>query len=233
MNAPEFVLFAVLLVIALIAFGSYTSHRRNGDHNREEKSFDLTSKRKEILNSVSAATENIEEAKELTSAIEEVFQIRETHSNEIQFRYSKGNDFSNTEALTFLEEIWDPSFSEKPEVQGSLPASLPAALDFQAAPQALPAARISAEWFLVITKQFSKSIQKVDGKVKGRILTAINEIASNPISPKGNTIKPLTHDLQGLWRYRIGDYRLIYAPVERDRRVLLLNFSARGEAYAS
>ena len=228
MNAPEFVLFAVLLVIALIAFGSYTSRRGNGDNNREEKSLDLTSKRKEILNSVSAATENIEEAKELTSAIEEIFQIRETHSNEIQFRYSKGNDFSNTEALTFLREIWDPSFSEKPEVQGIL-----AAPTFQAAPQALPAARISTEWFLVITKQFSKSIQKVDGKVKGRILTAINEIASNPISPKGNTIKPLTHDLQGLWRYRIGDYRLIYAPVERDRRVLLLNFSARGEAYAS
>lgn len=91
----------------------------------------------------------------------------------------------------------------------------------------------AADWYIGITDQFRKDIQKIDRKLQGRILQAISLIAKEPVTSKGNTIRPLTSDLKGCWRYRIGDYRIIYSPDAKDRLVTLIAFSSRGEAYRS
>ena len=75
------------------------------------------------------------------------------------------------------------------------------------------------------------SIKKVDKNLQGRILQAITTITMSPNTIMGDTIKPLTADLEGYWRYRIGDYRLIYKPVEKWNEILLISFAARGSAY--
>ena len=75
------------------------------------------------------------------------------------------------------------------------------------------------------------SIKKMDKKLQGRILEAITKITLSPTTSSGDTIKPLTADLEGYWRYRIGDYRLIYKPVEKLREILLISFGSRGSAY--
>ena len=43
-------------------------------------------------------------------------------------------------------------------------------------------------------------------------------MAQNPITPRGNTIKALK-GWENLWRYRLGDYRLIYS-ADRERQVV-------------
>jgi mRNA-degrading endonuclease RelE of RelBE toxin-antitoxin system len=48
---------------------------------------------------------------------------------------------------------------------------------------------------------------------------------------RGDTIKPLSHDYSGLWRYRIGDHRLVYQPVRSQKEILLVEFAARGSVY--
>ncbi len=64
-----------------------------------------------------------------------------------------------------------------------------------------------------------------------RAIQAIREVCANPMSPKGNTVRPLTNELQGMWRYRIGDFRLIYQP-DADRRIVhFLDLRPRGSAY--
>ena len=68
-------------------------------------------------------------------------------------------------------------------------------------------------------------------KIKSRILEAITQITLSPTTSQGDTIKPLTADKKGFWRYRIGDYRLIYKPVEKFREILLISFSSRGSVY--
>ena len=88
------------------------------------------------------------------------------------------------------------------------------------------------DWYLGISDEFTKAIQGIDRKLQGRILEAINYISRNPTSPKGDTVKPLTADLKGLWRYRIGDYRLLYFPDNRSKRIVLVTFTSRGSAYA-
>ena len=94
-----------------------------------------------------------------------------------------------------------------------------------------PKPPIEKNWGFKITKDFMNSIKKVDKNLQGRILEAITKITLSPKTIMGDTIKPLTGDLEGYWRYRIGDYRLIYKPVEKWSEILLISFAARGSVY--
>jgi addiction module RelE/StbE family toxin len=83
------------------------------------------------------------------------------------------------------------------------------------------------EWYLGFTDEFIKMTDKIDRKLQGRILNAIRELVKHPDKPKGDTIKPLQAEIKGLWRYRIGDYRLIYQPDSQKKCVFLLSFLSR------
>ncbi len=92
---------------------------------------------------------------------------------------------------------------------------------------------IEPEWYLAMTNNFTDSIRKIDRKLQGRILDALGKISKSPDKPIGNTLKPLTGDMKGFWRYRIGDYRLIYQPDETKHHIYLLSFAPRGSAYST
>ena len=100
---------------------------------------------------------------------------------------------------------------------------------YQYPAQASPAEK--AEWFLAFTRQFRKDIDGIDRKLQGRVLEAISEICQAPVTAKGDTVKPLVGDMTELWRYRIGDFRLIYHPDVASQRVTLLQFAGRGSVY--
>lgn len=86
-------------------------------------------------------------------------------------------------------------------------------------------------WVFRFHDDFSKSIKKLDNKIKGRVLSAIQKLCMNPVSTVGDTIKPLKENMKGYWRYRIGDYRLIYLPETEHKQIVLIMFSSRDEAY--
>lgn len=88
------------------------------------------------------------------------------------------------------------------------------------------------DWNFALSDDFIKSIERVDKKIQGRVLEAITKIAQSPTVVIGDTVKPLTADLKGLWRYRIGDYRLIYAPDVDAKHITPLSFEARGDVYS-
>jgi len=82
-----------------------------------------------------------------------------------------------------------------------------------------------------MSQRFLKEIVPVDAKLRGRILSAMAAICVAPLTAQGDTVKPLEKDLKGLWRYRIGDYRLVYRPDRDERLVTLMWFDCRGGAY--
>lgn len=88
------------------------------------------------------------------------------------------------------------------------------------------------EWDLGLSSEFRKAVRSIDRKLQGRVLQALDYITSKPTVARGDTVKPLGGDLKGLWRYRIGDYRLVYRPDVENRRVVLVSFVSRGGAYA-
>lgn len=80
----------------------------------------------------------------------------------------------------------------------------------------------SGNWLISFTPSFQKSLSSIgDKKMEGRILEAIARLSCNPTALIGDTNKPLSGPFKGMWRYRIGDYRLIHKP-DLDKRVLYI-----------
>jgi len=88
---------------------------------------------------------------------------------------------------------------------------------------------LKIEWQFALTSNFQKDVSKLDKKLQGHIMAAIIEICRNPQNQRGDTAKPLSGELKGNWRYRIGDYRLIYFPNSNEGIVYLLKLSPRGD----
>jgi addiction module RelE/StbE family toxin len=87
------------------------------------------------------------------------------------------------------------------------------------------------EWLIGMSNQFVKDIHQADRKMQGRILEAISQILREPNTTKGDTIKPLKSDKKGLWRFRIGHYRLVYHPDGQNRKIKLMSFGSRSDVY--
>lgn len=86
-------------------------------------------------------------------------------------------------------------------------------------------------WSVGLSKDFRKLIDKADKNTKARILEAIEKITKDPMTPVGDTIKPLKENLDGVWRYRCGGSRLLYKPIANERKVVLIEYSSRGQVY--
>ena len=87
------------------------------------------------------------------------------------------------------------------------------------------------KYLIQFSKEFEKSINKCDKTIKGRVLEGIIHLEKSPLFEIGDTIKPLKNDAKKRWRYRFGDYRLVYFPDEGRRIVILLDFGPRKDIY--
>jgi len=86
-------------------------------------------------------------------------------------------------------------------------------------------------WYIGHSAKFTKAVSKLDKNLKSRILDAINKIQRNPLKLIGDTQKPLSGELKGAWRHRIGDFRLVYIPVKEVGNILLVDLDSRGSIY--
>ena len=87
------------------------------------------------------------------------------------------------------------------------------------------------DWQSIFTSKFKKSVKILDKNMQGRIFSAVLEILENPVKPKGDTVKPLCAEKAGLWRYRLGDYRLVYFPKLELHKILFIDIGSRGSIY--
>lgn len=88
-------------------------------------------------------------------------------------------------------------------------------------------------WRIAFTKRFCKDTAQIDRKLQGQIFETIQKLSgySWPLKPVGDTFKPLVGELKGMWRYRIGDFRLVVKPVVANSELDLVAFAARGSVY--
>ena len=71
-----------------------------------------------------------------------------------------------------------------------------------------------------------KQLQKLDKKVAHNILDSIEKYANNPTSIK---VKKLKTPFKGVYRLRVGDYRVIF--YQKDNLMLISKVSHRKGAY--
>jgi mRNA interferase RelE/StbE len=83
---------------------------------------------------------------------------------------------------------------------------------------------------LLLTKNFSKSLRNISSELQEQILNAISEISANPFFVHGDSVKPLSHQ-EGLWRKRVGNYRIVYSPIKKENTVILLKVAHRSAVY--
>lgn len=71
-------------------------------------------------------------------------------------------------------------------------------------------------------------LKKLDKPVQKRILDKLEKILAQ--DPKGLG-RPLTGLFSGLWKYRIGDYRVIYKIAEKEILVVVARIGHRKDIY--
>jgi len=76
-----------------------------------------------------------------------------------------------------------------------------------------------------------KDLSFIEIKQAKRILVKINKIISSTPKECGNSIRTLKGSLNGLFRLRVGDYRVIYKIFEESNGVLILKIGHRKDIY--
>jgi mRNA interferase RelE/StbE len=70
------------------------------------------------------------------------------------------------------------------------------------------------------TREFRKNVQKLDPKIHTKIQTIVYpQLRSNPFF--GSNIKKLKGEFEGVYRYRVGNYRLFYT-IDNDKIVVII-----------
>ena len=85
-------------------------------------------------------------------------------------------------------------------------------------------------WHVHTTARFDKEFKKLDRYTQRMIKGWITKNLENTDNPHIHE-KALTGDLAGLWRYRIGDYRLICEYQDERLVILALTIGHRREIY--
>ena len=83
---------------------------------------------------------------------------------------------------------------------------------------------------LVYSKDFQKIFKKLDPSVQKLVASYIKHNLENTDNPRIHG-KALVGDKKGLWRYRIGNYRLIVEIRDDVLIILILTFGHRKEVY--
>ena len=78
----------------------------------------------------------------------------------------------------------------------------------------------------MMTRRFLRRLKKLDRGVRDRVLDAVQMISERPYV--GST---LVFDERRLYKFRVGEYRLIYEVDEEGRRVLFLVVNHRRRVY--
>ena len=78
----------------------------------------------------------------------------------------------------------------------------------------------------ILTKNFTKEFDKLPRNVKEKALEALEKAAEAPyVGTK------LRGKLEGLWRWRVGKYRVIYMIDEKEKAVVFLDVGLRKSIY--
>ncbi|MBI4238527.1 MAG: type II toxin-antitoxin system RelE/ParE family toxin [Deltaproteobacteria bacterium] len=81
--------------------------------------------------------------------------------------------------------------------------------------------------YTVLFKEPAKhAVEQLDRGVRLRIFNALQRIATQP-----SLGKPLRTPLQGLWSYRVGDWRIVYEVQQRIITVVVIGVGHRREIY--
>jgi len=87
----------------------------------------------------------------------------------------------------------------------------------------------SPRWRVETTAQFDRELRQLDRAVQRRVVTYLEEVAV--LDDPRQRGKGLTAKHAGVWRYRVGDYRILARIYDAEVIVLALRVGHRSRIY--
>ena len=84
-----------------------------------------------------------------------------------------------------------------------------------------------AEYSITFARSARRELEALDSSIILRILSKIETLAVYPRPPGSRKLSGEKH----LWRIRIGDYRVIYSVLDKERRIDITAVRHRRDAY--
>lgn len=84
-------------------------------------------------------------------------------------------------------------------------------------------------WRIEIDRDVQREMRKLDRQVAKRITAKLREISQ--LDDPRSTGKGLTGNLAGLWRYRVGDYRIVCDIEDGVLVILVVDVAHRSRVY--
>ncbi|MDD2725327.1 MAG: type II toxin-antitoxin system RelE/ParE family toxin [Methylovulum sp.] len=85
-------------------------------------------------------------------------------------------------------------------------------------------------WTVKLTNDAKRDLRKIDKPQQKRITAFLLERLEKSENPRANG-KALLGNLSGLWRYRVGDFRLLCRIEDNELVVLVIEIGHRKEIY--
>lgn len=84
-------------------------------------------------------------------------------------------------------------------------------------------------WRIEIDKDVQRSMKKLDRNIAKRIIAKLREVSQ--LEDPRSTGKALVGNLAGLWRYRVGDYRIVCDIEDEVLLILVIDVAHRSKVY--
>ena len=88
---------------------------------------------------------------------------------------------------------------------------------------------MTSRWSVETTDQFDRDYKKLDRAVQRRVMAYLEEVGT--LDDPRQRGKALTANHAGVWRYRVGDYRVLAQIIDRTLTVLALRVGHRRDVY--
>ena len=81
-----------------------------------------------------------------------------------------------------------------------------------------------------ISEKAIKSLKNIDKKIARMIIAWIEKNLEGTNNPRDKG-KGLSHDKKGIWRYRVGNYRILANIIDDELIILVIEFGHRKDIY--
>jgi len=86
-------------------------------------------------------------------------------------------------------------------------------------------------WSIRVSSIAEKYFKRLDKKLQKNIKEKLRALSRQQNPLENVQVRALTGELKGFYRLRIGDYRIIFALLEEEKVIAVVNIVPRGDAY--
>ena len=86
-------------------------------------------------------------------------------------------------------------------------------------------------WTVKVSSRAEKRLRKLGRTQRKRVIEALRVLEQTANSRDDKDVRPLSGELRGLFRLRVGDYRVIFSLLTKEKTIAAVTVAPRGDVY--